>query len=176
VQGDNAYNSVREATKAGARTLPPSVTKKLAISIGDCSVNQGGQLQWRQRLWVPEDEPLRTSIIQEAHTSVVTRHPGREETYRILATTWYWPGMSQDVRRFIRNCDSCRKSLPWRDGKQGFLKPLPVPDRTWQDLSVDFIVGLPPSSGYTNLMVVKDRLGKGSILIPMTTIEADDVA
>jgi hypothetical protein len=176
VQDDHTYTAVREAVNMDSKTLSPFVTKKLAISIGDCSVNQEGKLLWRQRLWVPEDEPIRTGIIQEAHLSVVTGHPGREETYRILATTWYWPGMSQDVRRFVRNCDSCRKSLPWRDGKQGFLRPLPVPDRTWQDLSVDFIVGLPPSSGYTNLMVVKDRLGKGTILVPMTTIEADDVA
>jgi hypothetical protein len=43
-------------------------------------------------------------------------------------------------------------------------------------LLVDFIVGLPLSSGYTNIMVVKDRLGKGVILVLMTLIEADDVA
>jgi hypothetical protein len=41
---------------------------------------------------------------------------------------------------------------------------------------VDFIIGLPPSSSYTNIMVVKDRLGKGVILVPMTLIEADDIA
>jgi hypothetical protein len=176
VKDDGVYQAVRAAVKLGSRTLPALVTKKLAISIGDCTLSQEEKLLWRQRLWAPEDEPLRTSIIQEAHLSVVTGHPGREETYRILATTWYWPGMSQDVRRYVRNCDSCRQSTSWRDGKQGFLRPLPVPNRTWQDLSVDFIVGLPPSSGYTNIMVVKDRLGKGVILVPMTLIEADDVA
>jgi hypothetical protein len=43
-------------------------------------------------------------------------------------------------------------------------------------LLVVFIIGLPLSSGYTNIMVVKDRLGKGVILVLMTLIEADDVA
>jgi hypothetical protein len=41
---------------------------------------------------------------------------------------------------------------------------------------VDFIVGLPPSSSYTNIIVVKDRLGKGVILVLITLIKADDVA
>jgi hypothetical protein len=43
-------------------------------------------------------------------------------------------------------------------------------------LLVDFIVRLPPSSGYTNIIVMKDRLGKGVILVLMTLIKADDVA
>jgi hypothetical protein len=43
-------------------------------------------------------------------------------------------------------------------------------------LLVDFIIGLPPSSSYTNIIVVKDRLEKGVILVLITLIEADDVA
>jgi hypothetical protein len=43
-------------------------------------------------------------------------------------------------------------------------------------LLVDFIVGLPLSSGYTNIIVVKDRLGKGIILVLITLIKVDDVA
>jgi hypothetical protein len=127
-------------------------------------------------VWVPESEPLRTGIVQIAHLSLQTGHPGREETYRIVAREWYWPKMSDDIRRFVRNCELCRKSTPWRDGRHGYLRPLPVPSRTWQHLTVDFITGLPLSQGNSNLMVVKDRLSKGVVLIPMAKIETPDVA
>ena len=175
VESDEVYQAVRSAVTENARSLN-TVTKKLAISLGDCSVTDNGKLQWRGRTWVPDHEPLRTGIIQNAHLAVQTGHPGREETYRTMSRQWYWPGMSQDTRRFVRNCEICRQSTPWRDGKHGYLRPLPVPDRTWQHLTVDFITPLPLSSDCTNLMVVKDRLSKGVILIPLEKIEADDVA
>ena len=171
---DLLYQEVKNAVQEGQRSL--STTRKIAVSLSDCSTNDKGRLLWRNRTWVPESEPLRTGIIQIAHLSLQTGHPGREETYRIVAREWYWPRMSDDIRRFVRNCELCRKSTPWRDGRHGYLRPLPVPSRTWQHLTVDFITGLPLSRGNTNLMVVKDRLGKGVVLIPMNKIETLDVA
>ena len=173
-QDDTIYQEVLAAVREGRRSL--SSTRKIAISLSDCTIDQEERLQWRGRVWVPDFEPLRTGVIQVAHLSLLTGHPGREETYRIVAREWYWPHMSDDIRRFVRNCELCRKSTPWRDGKFGYLKPLPVPSRTWQHLTVDFITGLPNSLGNTNLMVVKDRLGKGVVLVPMNKIETTDVA
>jgi transposase InsO family protein len=171
---DATYQEVLHAVREGQRSL--STTRKIAVSLSDCLVDGEGRLQWRNRVWVPESEPLRTGIVQIAHLSLQTGHPGREETYRIVAREWYWPKMSDDIRRFVRNCELCRKSTPWRDGRHGYLRPLPVPSRTWQHLTVDFITGLPLSQGNSNLMVVKDRLSKGVVLIPMAKIETPDVA
>jgi len=171
---DVVYQEVLHAVREGQRSL--STTRKIAVSLGDCTIDSEGRLRWRNRIWAPESEPLRTGIIQIAHLSLQTGHPGREETYRIIAREWYWPKMSDDIRRFVRNCELCRKSTPWRDGRHGYLRPLPVPSRTWQHLTVDFITGLPLSQGNSNLMVVKDRLSKGVVLIPMNKIETLDVA
>ena len=174
VAKDDLYQEVLQSVQKGQRSL--STTRKIAVSLGDCAINSDDRLTWRTRTWVPESEPLRTGIIQIAHLSLQTGHPGREETYRIVAREWYWPKMSDDIRRFVRNCELCRKSTPWRDGRHGYLRPLPVPSRTWQHLTVDFITGLPLSEGKSNLMVVKDRLSKAAILIPMQKIESQDVA
>lgn len=43
----------------------------------------------------------------------------------------------------------------------GLLCPLPVPSRPWEDLSLDFIGGLPPYHGNTMILVVVDRFSKG---------------
>ena len=129
IEQDETYQAVRHAVQSGARSLN-SVTKKLAVSLGDCTITNHNKLQWRNRTWVPNSEPIRTGIIQQAHLAVQTGHPGREETYRTIARMWYWPGMSEDNRRFVRNCDICRQSTPWRDVKHRYLRPLPVPSRT----------------------------------------------
>ena len=84
--------------------------------------------------------------------------------------------MSDDIRRFVRNCDICGRVKPWRDGLQGFLKPLPIPERIWKEISIDFFEGLPESNGCTNLMVITDRLSKDVILVALEDVTAETVA
>ena len=103
-------------------------------------------------------------------------HPGRESIRELLAHEYTWPDMTQDVRRFVRNCNTYSKSKIWREQKHGLLKPLPIPERIWSELSVDFITGLTPSKDCTSIMVVTDRLSKSIIVVPMKETRAIDVA
>ena len=84
--------------------------------------------------------------------------------------------MYKDVCRFIWNCDACGASTLWRDCRQGFLKPLPIPDRLWSEISIDFVTDLNPSQGRMNIMVVIDRLGKGVIFKGLKDIKVEIVA
>ena len=135
---------------------------------GECAVKEG-LLYYRERLWIPGHEPLTTGVIQKVHDSFLGGHPGRDTTIDLLARQFYWPGMNQDVRRFLRNCDVCGRTTIWRDKKKGMLKPLLVPSRIWQEISMDFITDLPPAEGTkaTILLVITDRLSKGTILLPV---------
>jgi IS30 family transposase len=58
------------------------------------------------------------------------------------------------------------------------LRPLPIPERIWAEISVDFITDLPPSGPdkATNLLVITDRLTKGVILVGMKGTTSEDVA
>jgi len=131
---------------------------------------------FRERLWVPEMELLRTKIIQDIHDSRACGHPGRDNTGAIIARQFFWPNMYLDIRRFVRNCDSCGAVNSWKDRRQGFLKPLPVPDRIWSEISIDFVVDLTPSKGRTNIVVITDRLGKGVRFKGLKDITAETVA
>ena len=88
--------------------------------------------------------------------------------------------MNQDVRRFIRNCDVCGRTTIWRDKKKGLLKPLPLPAQIWQEISMDFITDLPPcdDNDSTTLLVITDRLSKGTILLPVLPekFDAENIA
>jgi hypothetical protein len=169
--------TLQEATSCvqqGMRKFPSRLGLK--VSISECDLSPSGHLRFRGRRWVPDWEPLRTELIRTAHEDPTLGHPGREETYTVLSREYFWPRMSQQVRRYTRNCNVCGRTKPWRDQRKGLLKPLPVPDRPWQDITMDFIVGLPKSNGHTNILVITDKLTKGVILEGMSDIDTHSTA
>lgn len=129
------------------------------------------------RLAVPEEDDLRTKIIEECHSRITTAHPGRNKTRRLVAERYWWPGLMGDVDRFTANCTVCHSSKVPRDKTPGLLKPLPIPLRGWQSLAVDF-KSMPRSKrGYDNAFVVIDRLSKAVWTTPCkTTATARDAA
>ena len=168
------YWQARKAVIDGDRQFPREWG--LPWTISECSIDTGKRLRWRDRIWIPFFEPLRTKIIQKIHDSTLSGHPGREITRDLITREYTWPGLSQDVRRFVRNCETCGKGKVWREQKRGLLKPLPIPERPWQELAMDFITGLLESQGATTILGITDRLTKSVILILMKKTEAEDVA
>jgi hypothetical protein len=92
----------------------------------------------------------------------------------MVARQFFWPNMTREIRQFCANCDRCGRSKIWRDARKGLLKPLPVPDRFFQDLSIDFITDLPAERRGDNryIMVITDRLLKSVVLEAMPNMEA----
>lgn len=158
-----AYNTI----DTRQRQFPNELNLRMAT--GECAISEIGLLTYRERIWLPNFEPLTTAVIQNIHDSFLSGHPGRDVTISLIARRYFWPGMNQDVRRFVKNCDVCGRSTIWRDKKKGLLKPLPIPSQTWKEISMDFITGLPPSGTdqATTLLVITDRLSKGVILLPV---------
>jgi hypothetical protein len=173
MEHDTQYQDARQAVLNGARRFPSDL--HLKVSIAECHIDTNSCLMYRDRKWVPNSEPLRTRLIDGVHAPAVAGHPGRLITYQAIARNYFWPGISNDIRRFIRNCAVCGRTKPWRDGLQGLLKPLPIPDQIWKEISMDFVTGLPESDGCSNLMVVTDRMSKDVVLVALPNIETETV-
>jgi len=75
--------------------------------------------------------------------------------------------MSQFIDRYIEACDNCLRSKPKLHHTYKQLKPNETPERRWGTISMDFIMPLPKSNGYTGILVVVDRLTKMSHFIPI---------
>jgi transposase InsO family protein len=143
---------------------------------------QDGLLLRYGKLFVPNsmmtpEMPLRTALIQEAHAQPLMGHPGRAKLRQLLQARYYWPGQGTDIDRYRDNCHTCRRSHVPRDKKPGLLHPLPVPDRPWQHISVDF-KKCPESRNKHNMVAIfVDRLGKRPITIPVRdTVTAKELA
>ena len=68
--------------------------------------------------------------------------------------------MKSDLKLHIKECDVCQQMKSETCHPAGLLQPLPIPDKPWSAVSIDFIDGLPRSQRMDVIMVVVDRLTK----------------
>lgn len=94
------------------------------------------------------------------HASAVGGHSGMPVTYRRAKQHFYWPGFKSAVHAFVSECLICQQAKPDRSKLPGLLQPLPVPERAWKVLSLDFVEGLPMSDGFNCILVIADLFSK----------------
>ena len=125
---NTTYQEVVEILeKSKARSLLSQL--KLQVSLSKYNINHQDYINYRNRTWVPEYEPLRTRLIQQAHDSILTGHPGRNKTYILVSHKYYWLNMSSDIKYYLRNYDVYGRAKAWRDRRNRLLKLLPIPDQ-----------------------------------------------
>jgi hypothetical protein len=121
---------------------------------------RNGLITCGSAILVPQDKDLRHLILDEAHTTPTGGHGGSLRTLHRVKACFTWPGLKRDVRNYIAQCDTCKRAKADAMRPAGLLQPLQIPERIWQDIAMDFITGLPPSSGRNCILVVVDRLSK----------------
>ncbi|MFS8019295.1 putative nucleotidyltransferase, Ribonuclease H [Helianthus anomalus] len=121
---------------------------------------KNGLLYYHNRLVIPKHSKYIPALLHEFHSAASGGHSGFYRTYQRLAAHLYWPGMTTTVKNFVRECDICQRCKASTTVPGGLLQPLSIPNAIWEDISMDFISGLPASRGYNVIMVVVDRLSK----------------
>ncbi|KAL0204491.1 hypothetical protein M9458_002509, partial [Cirrhinus mrigala] len=109
---------------------------------------------------------LRSRVLSEVHSTPSSGHPGIEATIELLHNRFWWQSLRSDTITFIKNCSVCNTSKTPRQLPAGLLQPLPVPNRPWSHIAVDFVTDLPSSHGQTTILSVIDRFSKGCRFIP----------
>ncbi|XP_034055511.1 uncharacterized protein LOC117535227 [Gymnodraco acuticeps] len=71
-----------------------------------------------------------------------------------LKQCFWWPSMANDVGEYVNACPVCARSKTSSRSWAGLLQPLPIPQRPWSDISMDFVTGLPVSRGLTPFQCV----------------------
>lgn len=110
---------------------------------------------------MPKGIPLIMTLLMEYHATPIGGHAGVTKTLARISENFKWQGLREDVKQFVTKCVDCQVKKYKARKAAGLLCPLPVPSRPWEDLSLDFIAGLPPYQGNTTILVVVDRFSKG---------------
>lgn len=127
------------------------------------SQRNDGQLLYQGRICVPKDEGIRQEILTEAHKTRYTIHPGTTKMYQGLRRQFWWDGMKKEVAKFVSQCQVCQQVKAEHQKPTGLLQPLPVPEWKWDQISMDFVTGLPRTQkGYDATWVIVDQLTKSA--------------
>jgi hypothetical protein len=137
---------------------------------------QDGLLFRGNQLCIPKFS-MRENLLKEKHSGGLAEHYGHDKMFSKLNGSYFLPGMRTYVKKFVDRCRICQHTKGKRQNI-GLYQPLPIPERSWDAVSMDFILGLPRTQrGFDSIFVVVDKFSKMVHFIPcQKTSDATHIA
>jgi hypothetical protein len=127
---------------------------------------QDGLLFKRNQLCIPKFS-MRDNLLKEKHNRGLAVHFGHDKTFAKLSNSYYYLNMRAEVKTFVNKCRICQYAKG-RQQNTGLYQPLPIPERSWDAINVDFFLGLPRTKkGNDSIFVVVDTFSKMEHFITM---------
>jgi len=128
---------------------------------------RNGLLWYKQnRLYVLEGK-MKDTLLKECPDGPLAGHGGAKRTTTFLKKSYCWPNLKDYAEKYVKTCLTCQQNWTLNKKQAGLLQPLPIPEGPWANVSMDFMVSLPPSRGLHAIMVVVDQLSKMAHFIPI---------
>ncbi|GKC04118.1 transposon ty3-I gag-pol polyprotein [Tanacetum coccineum] len=146
------------------------------VRIGElASKNPGAPYKWqnelllyKNRVVIPPNSHIISMLLHEFHDSPYGGHSGVLRTYKRIAQQFYWPSMHKVIKQYVASCIVCQKNKTDTLSPAGLLQPLPIPCHVWEEITMDFIEGLPPSNGKSTIFVIVERLTKSAHFLTLS--------
>ena len=133
-------------------------------------LDERGVLWFKDRLIVPKDRELRNQVLDETHSSKLSIHLGSSKMYQDLKTHFWWTKMKKEITAYVARCDIYSRVKADHLKPAGLLQPLSILGWKWEEISMDFIIGLPlTQKRFDSIWVIVDRLTKSAHFIPIKT-------
>jgi hypothetical protein len=129
-----------------------------------------GTLWFKERLVVPKKEALKKKILDESYTSRYSIHPGSTKMYHDLRQQFWWTRMKREIACYVFECDTGQKVKVDYMKLGGLLHQISIPEWKWDNINMDFIIGLPlMPRKFDSIWVIIDQLPKSAHFTPIHT-------
>ncbi|XP_021991419.2 uncharacterized protein LOC110888187 [Helianthus annuus] len=145
--------------------------ERLKGVIDDLEENSTGLKTRFGRIWIPRFCEVKAALLDEAHKSRYSVHPGATKMYRDLKANYWWPGMKRDIVKYVAKCLTCSQVKAEHQKPYGKLQPLEIPVWKWEELTMDLVTKLPKTKkGHDTIWVIVDRLTKSAHFLPIKEV------
>src|SRR5882724_8832161 len=102
------------------------------------TLDPNGLLHHLGQIYVPNTNNLRLHVLQYSHYHPLAGHFGQTKTLHQVQRHYYWPGLPIYFKDYCRSCTICSQAKLMHHKPYGLLKQLPIPERPWNSISMDF--------------------------------------
>jgi hypothetical protein len=128
-----------------------------------------------RQIYLPEDKTLKDEVLREAYEYRFATHLGSTKMYRDLKEYYWWPNMKREIIEFVSNYGICQQVKIEHQKPAGEFQSLSILEWKWEDISMDFVTGLPRGKkGNDAIWVIVDRLTKSGLFLPMKMTDLVD--
>jgi transposase InsO family protein len=126
-----------------------------------------GIIRHKGRIWLGANIDMHQKILHALHASATGGHSGFHANYHRVKHSFCWPSMKKHIQQFVAKCIVCQQAKSERVAYPGLLEPLKTPSGSWQVITMDFITGLPKSSGFDCILVIVDKFSRYAHFLPL---------
>ncbi|GJW42596.1 putative reverse transcriptase domain-containing protein [Tanacetum coccineum] len=171
---DNLYNALIMSLPDGIEDFSEAFKEENAPAERLHGLDQ--QMEWKEdeslyfmdHIWVLLVRGMRTIIMDEAHKTRYSVHPGADKMYHDLRDMYWWPGMKRDIATYVSKCLTCSKVKAEHQRPSRLLQQPEIPEWKWDNITMDFITKLPRTkSGHDTIWVIVERLTKSAYFLAM---------
>ncbi|KAI3494636.1 hypothetical protein L1887_40553 [Cichorium endivia] len=131
-------------------------------------LREDGARYFMNRIWTPKFGGFRELVMEEAHKTKYSIHPGSDKMYLDLKKFYWWPNMKAEIATFVSKCLTCAKVKVEYQRPSGLLQQPEIPEWKWERITMDFITKLPKTTGgHDTIWVIVDRLTKSAHFLPI---------
>jgi hypothetical protein len=111
-------------------------------------------LWFQNRICVPDIPEIKGLILKEAHETPYSIHPRSTKMYMDLKELFWRNNMKWDIARYVAEWHTCERVKAEHQSIAGLLQPLDIPEWKWEEIGMDFIIGLPLTKKHKNMIWV----------------------
>ena len=117
---------------------------------------EDGVVYMEGRIYIPNNKKIKEEILKENHDLADVGHLGQHRMLESIKRTYWWPGLKEDVKKYIQGCFKYQQNKVQHQRKAGELHPLDILQGPWQEISIDIIGPLPKLNRMDIIVVIVD--------------------
>ncbi|XP_025084054.1 uncharacterized protein LOC112558046 [Pomacea canaliculata] len=173
---DNSLQRLRDSAVTGKTRVIGGEEVKVVVKRGILLRQVKGRDFERKQVIVPKEK--RVEVMRLAHEGIFSAHHGVAATRERVTAEFYWPGVADDVQRYVRSCDICQRTATRAHVKPAPLGEVPVIDEPFKRVAMDLVGPIKPATerGHRYILTVVDYATRFAEATALKNMETETVA